>query len=90
MGGFIIQKYLEIYNAPAAVLMASVAPFGVWAGVFGALKFPWSCVKVNLTLILKYFIPSSERFSQLLLATDVPDEDVELYYQPIGRESIRA
>ena len=41
MGGFIVQKYLEKYPAPKAVLVAPVPPYGVWAGTFKTIaKFP--------------------------------------------------
>jgi len=59
MGGFIIQKYLENYSAPKAVLIASVPPYGVWGGTFNTIaKYPWAFLMANLSLDLKRIVAS--------------------------------
>src|SRR5215467_9242357 len=53
MGGFIIQKYLEEHDAPAAILLSSPPPAGLlWAALRIARRRPFGFVKANLTLSL--------------------------------------
>ncbi|GLE53248.1 alpha/beta hydrolase [Mycobacterium montefiorense] len=45
MGGFVVQKYLESHDAPAAVLLASVPPSGITGFLLGRFKrHPWLTV----------------------------------------------
>lgn len=49
MGGMVVQKYLEYYRAPAAVLMASVPPSGLGASVLRMMTTePWLFSQVSL------------------------------------------
>lgn len=42
LGGFVVQKYLESHDAPAAVLLASVPPSGITGFLLRAFKrHPW-------------------------------------------------
>lgn len=42
MGGFVVQKYLESHDAPAAVLLASVPPSGIARFLWGRFRLhPW-------------------------------------------------
>ena len=50
MGGFVVQKYLESHDAPAAVLVASAPPSG--AGGFllrGMRRHPWHATRSMVT-----------------------------------------
>jgi pimeloyl-ACP methyl ester carboxylesterase len=50
MGGFIVQKYLETHDAPAAVLVAPAPPRGHLRSLVRILrKHPWGCTKFSLT-----------------------------------------
>ena len=61
MGGFIIQKYLEDHDAPAAVLLSSASPAGLLpTAIRTARRQPWVFAKVNLTLSLKPFIATPQ------------------------------
>src|SRR5512142_1885169 len=40
MGGFIIQKYLEVHTAPAAVLLSSASPAGLLPTVLRVARRP--------------------------------------------------
>ena len=39
MGGLVVQRYLERHDVPAAVLMASVPPTGLWLASAGAQTY---------------------------------------------------
>src|SRR5512144_1539281 len=57
MGGFIIQKYLEAYTAPAAVLLSSPSPAGLLpTALRNARRDPLTFAKVNLTLSVYPFV----------------------------------
>ncbi|MCP9276949.1 lysophospholipase [Mycolicibacterium sp. CAU 1645] len=50
MGGYVVQKYLESHEAPAAVLMASLPPGGSVAMTLRRMRrHPWLAVKSTLT-----------------------------------------
>ncbi len=91
MGGFIVQKYLEKHDAPGAVLMASVPPYGVWGGTFSVLKkFPSTFLKANLTLHLKHIINSPQRYRQILCSNDFSNEEIVSCLEKIDTESYLA
>ncbi len=91
MGGFVVQKYLEKYQAPGAVLLASVPPFGVLKGTLAVLKaFPGAFLKANLTLNLKYIIDTPEKFRYLMFSNKVAEEDVAKYLKLTDSESYLA
>jgi pimeloyl-ACP methyl ester carboxylesterase len=75
MGGFIIQKYLEDHDAPAAVLLSSPSPAGLLpTAIRSARRQPWAFAKVNLTLSLRPLIATpqlGEAFSP-----DLPEEQL--------------
>jgi pimeloyl-ACP methyl ester carboxylesterase len=50
MGGLVVQKYLESYDAPAGVLMASTPPQGyLGSGLRWIRRHPWHFTKIALT-----------------------------------------
>ncbi|GLE54599.1 alpha/beta hydrolase [Mycobacterium montefiorense] len=50
MGGFVVQKYLESNDAPAAVLLASAPPHGHLRTLLRTMRrHPWGCNKFALT-----------------------------------------
>lgn len=90
MGGYVTQKYLEHYTAPAAVLMASLP-------VMGALPFQWRLtlshpiptLKSLLTLNGHHLIARQEHAHELFFAESMPESQVAEYHARLGSESIR-
>ncbi len=66
MGGFVVQKYLESYLAPAAVLMASVPP----RGMHGAL---WRSTVLRLR---SHPFVMADHLRELFFHPDTPDDVV--------------
>lgn len=88
LGGHVVQKYLETYPSPAAVLMASV-PVG---GIVKMLKrlarnHPWLFLKVNSTFSLYPFISTPEMAREMLFSEDMAQRDVDEYYRKLQDES---
>ena len=91
MGGFVIQKYLEKFNVPGAILIAPVAPFGIWSGTMQVIKkFPLTFLKANITLNLKHIINTPKNFRQILCSKNIADEDISKYITKIDSESFKA
>lgn len=91
MGGMIVQKYLESYQVPAAVLLASVPPKGLIPLVLRIFaRYPLELLKTNLTLNLYNLMADPDRFRSLLFSTDMPEEKLIEYHSRIKNESYRA
>lgn len=91
MGGFVVQKYLEKYAAPGAVLLASVPPFGILGGTLTVMKaFPGAFLKANVTLNLKYIIDSTKKISYLMFSDRVKEEEIKEYQKKTDSESYLA
>ena len=91
MGGMVTQKYLETHSAPAAVLLASVPPTGVFpATIRVALRRPWAFVRANLTMSLYPLIESPRHAKDFLFSKDMPDDQAQKYFALLGDESYRA
>jgi alpha-beta hydrolase superfamily lysophospholipase len=91
MGGFVVQKYLEKYTAPGAVLLASVPPFGILGGTLTVMKaFPGAFLKANVTLNLKYIIDSTKKISYLMFSDRVKEEEIKEYQKKTDSESYLA
>ena len=91
MGGFIIQKYLEDHDAPAAVLLSSASPAGLLpTALRTARRQPWVFAKVNLTLSLKPFIATPQLVGEAFFSNDLPDEQLLEYWKQTQDDSFRA
>ena len=91
MGGFIIQKYLEDHDAPAAVLLSSPPPAGLLRTALRiARRRPLVFAKVNLTLSLLPVIANPRLAREAFFSADVPDEELRSYWQRMQDESYRA
>ena len=91
MGGFIIQKYLEDHDAPAAVLLSSASPAGLLpTAIRTARRQPWVFAKVNLTLSLKPFIATPQLVGEAFFSNDLPDEQLLEYWKQTQDDSFRA
>jgi alpha-beta hydrolase superfamily lysophospholipase len=91
MGGFIIQKYLEKYKAPAVVLLASVPPKGIIGSTLAVIKkYPFSLLKANLTLNLYHIIASKKASKYLFLSPDLSDKKLNEYHAKLDNEAFLA
>lgn len=91
MGGFVIQKYLEAYDAPGAVLLSSPPPVGLWGTVLRiARRRPFVFAKVNLTLSLLPVIATPELAREAFFSTDFPAEELLSYWKLMQDESYMA
>lgn len=92
MGGFITQKYLEKHpETPAAVLLTSVPPGGLWATTFLLLRrHPLAVLKALATLSLYPTIETPALARWALFSKNMPAEMVEKYHHRMGDESFRA
>jgi len=88
MGGFVVQKYLEERSAPAAVLLASSPPGGVWRLALRATwDQPLDVLKGNLFLSLWPLISDPRRAGRLLFSPSMPEEEVERHHKKLQDES---
>jgi pimeloyl-ACP methyl ester carboxylesterase len=91
MGGFIIQKYLEDHDAPAAVLLSSPSPAGLLpTALRTARRQPWAFTKVNLTMSLKPFIATPQLVGEAFFSNDLPDELLLEYWKQTQDDSFMA
>ncbi len=91
MGGFVVQKYLEQYRAPAAVLLASVPPFGLLNATWRYVKkFPLAFLKANLSLNLAHVVNTLPRYRYLFSSPGFSEADLLTYMQKAQSESFLA
>jgi pimeloyl-ACP methyl ester carboxylesterase len=91
MGGFIIQKYLEDHDAPAAVLLSSASPAGLLpTAIRTARRQPWAFAKVNLTMSLLPMIATPELVGEAFFSKDLPKELLLEYWKQTQDDSFRA
>jgi non-heme chloroperoxidase len=89
MGGMVVQKYLEHYDAPATVLMSAVPPQGLMGSAFGLmLKKP--NLLTDLNSIMTGNEVDVESLRQALFHQPVDDADLRRYYRLSQPESHRA
>lgn len=75
MGGMVVQKYLEQYDAPATVLVSSVPPQGLMGSAFGLmLKRPSLLTDLN----------------RIMAGTDIDIDSLReaLFHQPVGADDL--
>lgn len=90
MGGFTTQKYLERNAAPAAVLLASVPPFGVWHGTWLVFKHsPLTLLKVLTRFRLQPVVETPESTRWAFFSEDFPREQLLKYHARMNDESFR-
>lgn len=90
MGGFLVQKYLETHETPAAVLLASAPHYGLWPTFFRmAMSRPLMLVKVMSQLRLYPVVESPEAARLSLFSKDMPEEQVVKYQEKLNDESFR-
>lgn len=91
MGGFITQKYLETHIAPAAVVLTSVPPYGLWPSTFALLRrHPLVVLKVLVKLRMYPVVETAALAQDALFSLDMPAEQAAAYQKRFNDESFRA
>jgi pimeloyl-ACP methyl ester carboxylesterase len=91
MGGFILQKYLEDHDAPAAVLLSSPSPAGLLpTAIRTARRQPWAFAKISLTLSLLPLIATPQLVGEAFFSKDLPDEQLLEYWKQTQDDSFMA
>jgi alpha-beta hydrolase superfamily lysophospholipase len=91
MGGFIIQKYLEDHDAPAAVLLSSPSPAGLLpTAIRTARRQPWVFAKVNLSLSLLPLIATPQLVGEAFFSKDLPYEQLLEFWKQTQDDSFMA
>jgi pimeloyl-ACP methyl ester carboxylesterase len=90
MGGFVVQKYLEGTDAPAAVLIASAPPQGARRfALFLLRRYPWLTVRNLVTRDAAHGFNTPAIARDLFFSPATPESDVRRYAAMIGNESRR-
>ncbi len=91
MGGFVVQKYLEVHAAPAGVLMASAPPQGMGAATLRAIRrFPWPVARSTLTGDTMAILDTPARARQSMFSPGTPEPLIVEYVRRFQQESKRA
>jgi pimeloyl-ACP methyl ester carboxylesterase len=78
MGGFIVQKYLENRQAPAAVLMASIPPQGVMRATLRLVRrHPWVTLRAITVGSSADFVSTTRLAREALFCAHTPEHIVE-------------
>jgi pimeloyl-ACP methyl ester carboxylesterase len=91
MGGFVVQKYLEVHRAPAGVLLASVPPRGVGPFLMRwTRQQPWPVTRALLTGKSLHTFESPNTVRDKFYSQHTPEADVLRYAARLQEESQRA
>jgi pimeloyl-ACP methyl ester carboxylesterase len=91
MGGFIVQKYLEDHDAPAAVLLSSPSPAGLLpTAIRTARRQPGAFAKINLTLSLLPLIATPRLVGEAFFSRDLPEEQLLEFWKQTQDDSYMA
>ncbi|MEJ2750883.1 MAG: alpha/beta fold hydrolase [Anaerolineae bacterium] len=91
MGGFVVQKYLLRYFAPAAVLLASAPPKPILRTTLQVIRHaPLAFLRTNLGLDLYPVVGTPALAGDFLFSADMPAEQVADYHGRLQSESYRA
>jgi pimeloyl-ACP methyl ester carboxylesterase len=89
MGGFVVQKYLEEHEAPAAVLLASVPPSGELPIMLRLVRDrPIDVLKANLKLSLWPIISDPRKAHSLLFSTRMPLAEAARFHRLLQDDSV--
>ena len=87
-GGFVVQKYLQTRQAPAAILLASIPPTGSWRTLARTARMvPMGALKTNLTLSLWPVVSDAQRARRLLFSPSLPEDQVLRHHDRLQDES---
>jgi pimeloyl-ACP methyl ester carboxylesterase len=90
MGGFVVQKYLESHDAPAAVLLASAPPSGITGFLLRRFKrHPWYTARsLAITKSLRSVGGTPELARETFFSELTPEADVRRYTAQLGEEYV--
>jgi pimeloyl-ACP methyl ester carboxylesterase len=89
MGGFVVQKYLEYYDAPAGVLLAPMPPRGV-AGFLlrEAKRHPFHLLRAFATTKALHLVNTPELAREHFFSPRTPESDVVRHAARLGEEYV--
>jgi pimeloyl-ACP methyl ester carboxylesterase len=91
MGGFVTQLYLAEHPAPAAALLASIPPSGIFGATRrAAMRHPLRFLASNVTLSLYGLVRTPERASEMFFSPEVPAADVARYQSKMTDDAFAA
>ena len=91
MGGVLVQKYLEVRDAPAGVLMASMPPQGyLRSGLRWIRRHPWHFAKLTATGRSLPYVSTPELARERFFSAHTPEAVVSRYAGRLQEESARA
>ena len=91
MGGLVVQKYLEAHAAPAAVLVASAPPFGIWHSFLSSMrKHPLATLQTMLTLNPRALVSTPALYRELFHSPSRPEEKLLKYFAHLSDASLFA
>jgi pimeloyl-ACP methyl ester carboxylesterase len=90
MGGFVVQKYLESHDAPAAVLLASVPPSGIARFLLRRFRLhPWLTARhLAITKSVGSMGRTPELARESFFSDSAPDVDVARYAAGLDEEYV--
>jgi pimeloyl-ACP methyl ester carboxylesterase len=91
MGGFIVQKYLENYCAPAAVLLAAIPPQGIMRAALRLVgRHPWVTLRAITVGSSADFVNTTRLAREALFCAHTPEHIVESCAVQLQPESVYA
>jgi pimeloyl-ACP methyl ester carboxylesterase len=89
MGGYVVQRYLERWKVPAAVLLASLPPHGMApAFLRGFRRHPWATANVLLQMRTWPAVATPQLARDALFSKHMPSDQVEAYFSKLQDESL--
>jgi pimeloyl-ACP methyl ester carboxylesterase len=90
MGGMVVQRYLRTGKARAAVLMASVPPFGLWESTIGmAFRDPLLVHQLSMLMTFGPGVVNIGAIRRAMISDRVPDAELQRYEPLFQSESQR-
>jgi pimeloyl-ACP methyl ester carboxylesterase len=91
LGGFVVQKFLEHYTAPAGVLITSPPPNGMFLPLLRlAMRKPFAFTKSVITLKTKALVETPSLVRELLFTIDTQEQKVIDCWKNLTEEAIPA
>jgi pimeloyl-ACP methyl ester carboxylesterase len=88
MGGFVVQKYLEQYKTPAAVLLASLPPQGAnRTSLRLGVRHPIRFLQSNLSLSMYPLVATPRLAREAFFSKDLPEPELRAYWARLQDES---
>jgi pimeloyl-ACP methyl ester carboxylesterase len=88
MGGYVVQKYLETHDSPAAVLLASIPVNGSgWFALRYIRRHPVQALKYMLLFDPGQLLATPQLLKELVFSPSIPDSDIAKYFEKLQPES---